>query len=359
MDPVTAAVPAPAAGAGPLVITREGSEAAAALFGPQNAAQRFAVYPIQHHDLWLLYKQQLAAFWTAEEIDFSRDREQWNTLLNDDERHFLRCVLAFFASADTLVSLNLTENFCKEVPILEAQIAYTYQAMMENIHAEAYSMQIEALIQDDDEKTALFESVGGVLSVERKVEWARRWGLDRDGSASLPLRLVAFAIVEGVFFSGCFCAIYWIKQRNLLPGLTKSNEFIARDEGQHTKFGCALYAKLRREARLPQEDVHALFREAVAIEKEFICEAIPCRLVGMNSDLMSRYIEYVADGILRMLGCDPLYGSDNPFDFMEMCGVASRVNFFECRPSEYQRADVLNRDNADGQRNVLYDDADF
>lgn len=321
--------------------------------------QRLTVYPLENADLWQLYKQQLASFWTAEEIDFSRDREHWDNRLTPDERHFFRCILAFFAASDTVVSLNLMNNFCKEVPLLEAQVAYTYQAMIENIHAEVYSMQIDTLISDPADKQAIFERLGDVPSVQQKVAWARKWGLSPDSPDPAPFarRLVAFAIVEGLFFSGCFCAIYWIKQRNLLPGLTKSNEFIARDEGQHTEFACTLYGKLRPEARLPEAEVEALFREAVAIEKEFICESVPCRLIGMNSKLMSQYIEYVADGILRMLGYAPLWNSENPFAFMELCGLTSRVNFFESRPTEYQRADVLNADAADGGRHVLYDES--
>jgi ribonucleotide reductase beta subunit family protein with ferritin-like domain len=312
--------------------------------------QRLTVYPILHHDIWMLYKQQLASFWTAEEIDFSKDREQWaSTRLSDDDRHFVRCILAFFAAADSLVSLNLMDNFCQEVHVLEAQIAYTFQAAMENVHAETYSLMIDTFFVDNAQKTAMLQSLGGLRSVQLKVDWARRWSL-RGGS--FAKRLVAFAIVEGVFFSGAFCAIYWIKQRNLLPGLTKSNEFIARDEGQHTEFACLLFSKVL--SRPSAEEVHGMFRDAVDIEKEFINESIPCRLVGMNADLMSQYIEYVADGLLRKLGYEPLFGSDNPFDFMSLCGLSSRVNFFECRASEYQRADVLNVDA--GRRDVLYEE---
>jgi ribonucleotide reductase beta subunit family protein with ferritin-like domain len=316
-----------------------------------SEAQRLTVYPIMHQDIWLLYKQQLASFWTAEEIDFSKDREQWaGPRLSDDDRHFVRCILAFFAASDSLVMLNLMDNFCKEVTVLEAQIAYTYQAMMENIHAEVYSLMIDTFFTDHAQKTAMLQSLGGLRSVQLKVDWSRRWSL-RD--APFAKRLVAFAIVEGLFFSGAFCAIYWIKQRNLLPGLTKSNEFIARDEGQHTEFACLLYSKVV--GRLDAEEVRGMFREAVDIEKEFINESIPCRLVGMNAELMAQYIEYVADGLLKKLGYDqPLFGAENPFDFMTLCGLPSRVNFFECRASEYQRADVLNVDR--GKRDVFYMD---
>jgi ribonucleotide reductase beta subunit family protein with ferritin-like domain len=315
-----------------------------------KSEQRFTMYPIAHHDLWLMYKRQMACFWTAEEIDFSKDRDHWNNRLNDDERFFLKNVLAFFAASDSVVSLNLMDRFCAEVHVLEAQVAYTYQAMIENVHAEVYSIMIDTYIQDPSEKDALFRNLGGVASVKRKVAWAQKWA---SSTAPFARRLLAFAVVEGLFFSGAFCAIYWIKQRNLLPGLTKSNEFIARDEGQHTEFACLLYCKLE-ESRMSEQDVHSVFREAVAIEKEFIIESIPCRLVGMNAASMSQYIEYVADGILSRLGYSTIYGSANPFPFMELIGMSGRSNFFEERVSHYQRADVLNIDN--GKDSVLYSD---
>jgi ribonucleotide reductase beta subunit family protein with ferritin-like domain len=315
-----------------------------------DAAQRYTVYPIEHQDVWQSYKKQLASFWTPEEVDFSKDREQWVTKLTDDERWFVRSILAFFAASDSVVSLNLMDNFCREVHAIEAQIAYTYQAMMENVHAEVYSIMIDTYVQDAAEKRAMFEDMGNMASVRAKVAWAQRWSL---ASAPFATRLVAFAIVEGLFFSGAFCAIYWIKHRNLLPGLTKSNEFIARDEGQHTEFACILYRKLRA-TRLSETDVHAMFLEAVTVEKDFINEAIPCRMVGMNATLMSQYIEYVADGILTMLGYGKIYEAQNPFPFMELIGMNARSNFFEERVSLYQRADVLN---ADGEKPSLYDDA--
>jgi ribonucleotide reductase beta subunit family protein with ferritin-like domain len=299
-----------------------------------TATQRLTVYPIEHHDVWRAYKTQLASFWTPEEVDFSKDREQWITKLTDDERWFLRSILAFFAASDSVVSLNLMDNFCREVRMIEAQVAYTYQAMMENVHAEVYSIMIDTYVQDVDEKRRMFENLGDVRSVQLKVEWANNWA---KSEAPFANRLVAFAIVEGLFFSGAFCAIYWIKQRNLLPGLTKSNEFIARDEGQHTEFACLLYRKLTT-TRMAQSDVHVVFRDAVAVEKEFIIESIPCRMVGMNSVLMGQYIEYVADGILGMLGYEQLYGTANPFGFMDLIGMGGRSNFFEERVSLYQRA---------------------
>lgn len=304
-----------------------------------RSTQRFTLYPLQHADVWALYKRQLASFWTAEEIDFSKDREQWNSALSDDERHFLKHVLAFFAGSDSIVALNLMDNFCREVQVLEAQIAYTFQAAMEGVHSEVYSMMIDTYVSDPREKADIFHNMGGVQSVLLKMRWAQRWSLDAD--APFAHRLVAFAIVEGLFFSGAFCAIYWLKERNLLPGLTKSNEFIARDEAMHTEFACLLYSKLTH-TRLTEAHVHELFRDAVRVETEFINESIPCRLIGMNADLMAEYIQHVADRLLAQLGYAQLFGARNPFPFMDMIGLLGRSNFFEERVSLYQRADVLN-----------------
>ena len=316
--------------------------------------QRYTLFPIQDQEVWDLYKKQLASFWTAEEIDFSKDREQWNDLLTDEERHFLKHVLAFFAGTDAIVALNLLDNFSQEVPLLEAQIAYIFQGAMEGIHSEVYSLMIETYITDEEEKSRLFNSMTTIPSVGKKMAWAEKWSLSDVHSkddvvastapepASFARRLIAFCIVEGLFFSGAFCAIYWIKQRNLLPGLTKSNEFIARDEGMHTEFGCLMYSKLPENEKLPQEEVHAIFRDAVEVEKEFINESIPCRMIGMNADLMSTYIEYVADLLLKGLMYEPIYGSRNPFSFMDLIGMSGRSNFFEERVSQYQRADAVN-----------------
>jgi ribonucleoside-diphosphate reductase beta chain len=313
--------------------------------------QRHTLYPIQHMDIWDLYKKQLASFWTADEIDFSKDREEWDTALSDNERRFVKHVLAFFAGTNTIVALNLMDNFCKEVQVLEAQIAYTYQAMTEGIHSEVYSMMIDVYIKDPAEKAALFRNMGDVQSVLKKMAWAESWALN-DHSAPFSHRLVAFAIVEGLFFSGAFCAIYWLKTRNLLPGLTKSNEFIARDEGMHTEFACVLYGKLEH-TKMTEPEVHSMFRDAVVVEKEFITESIPCRLIGMNAELMSTYIEHVADRLLMRLGYTPLYGSPNPFPFMDLIGMVGRSNFFEERVSLYQRANVMNNGAND---DLTYDD---
>lgn len=322
----------------------DGDEVQQSLFradAPSALATRLSMYPIEFEDIWMLYKQQLASFWTAEEIDFSKDREQWDTLLTDGERHFLKNILAFFAGSDSVVCMNLMNNFCKDVDIIEAQVAYVYQAAIENIHSEVYSLMIETYIQDPDEKRQMFLDLGSLPCVQRKIEWAQKWALGTGGRHTFPRRLVAFCIVEGLFFSGAFCAIYWIKQRNLLPGLTKSNEFIARDEGMHTRFACLLHSKLRAELRLSQDDVHAMFRDAMEIERTFITESVPCDLIGMNARSMTQYIEYVADGLLTGLGYDRMFGSQNPFTFMDLIGLNGRSNFFEERVSQYQKAGVL------------------
>lgn len=309
-------------------------------------AQRLTVYPIRHGDVWDMNKKQQASFWTPDEIDFSDDRRQYNDLLNDAERTFVKHILAFFAGTDTIVALNITNNFCKEVTMLEAQHAYRAQAMIEDIHGETYSMMIDTFITDPEERTQLFDNMGNVKSVLMKMDWADRWSLNSDDTP-LSKRLIAFAIVEGIFFSGAFCAIYWLKQRNLMPGLTKSNEFIARDEGMHTDFACLLYSKLTDDERLPMKEVQDLFLEAVAVEKEFINESIPCRMIGMNADMMSTYIEFVADNLFEKLGYTlddgaKLFGSHNPFPFMDLIGMVGRSNFFEERVSQYQRAGVQN-----------------
>jgi ribonucleoside-diphosphate reductase subunit M2 len=322
---------------------------ATAMFN-MHATQRRSMYPIENHDLWSLYKQQQASYWTAEEIDFSKDREQWNTLLTDPERLFIKSILAFFAGADSVVSLNLMNNFCKEVDIMEAQVCYTFQAAMETIHSEVYSIMIDTYIHDNDEKESLLMGIDSLPCVAQKVDWAQKWSLDDDvvqRPDTFPRRLLAFCIVEGLFFSGAFCAIYWIKQRNLLPGLTKSNEFIARDEGMHTQFACVMYGRLKPEHRLSQADVHAMFMDAMSIETSFITESIPCGLIGMNARLMKQYIEYVADGLLVALGYDRLFGSANPFPFMDLIGLNGRSNFFEERVSQYQKAGVLDSSKMD------------
>lgn len=322
--------------------------------------QRYTLFPIQDKDVWENYKKQVQCFWTVEEIDLGQDRNDWEQKLTDDERHFIKYVLAFFAGTDAIVALNLLENFSQEVPLLEAQIAYMFQATMEGIHSEMYSLMIDTYIKDAAEKDRLFNSIVTVPSVGKKMAWAEKWSLadgnDGEPKASFARRLVAFVIVEGLFFSGAFCAIYWMKQRNLLPGLTKSNEFISRDEGMHTEFGCLMYSRLPDDEKLPQEEVHAIFRDAVEVEKEFINESIPCRMVGMNADLMASYIEYVADILLASLTYQPIFGSRNPFSFMDLIGMSGRSNFFEERPSQYQRADVLDENNLTFDESALLAD---
>lgn len=297
--------------------------------------QRKSIYPIKHDDLWHHYKMQVQSFWNVDEIDFSKDRDEWNTILTETEQKFIKYILMFFATSDTIVSLNLMKNFCNEVSVIEAQVAYTYQAMMENIHAEVYSIMIDTYIRDDNEKEAILLDLGNSSAVKKKVGWIEKWSLNED--APFALRLFAFIIVEGILFSGSFCAIYWIKHSGRLPGLTKSNEFIARDEGQHTLFGCCLYNKLK-ESRLSTEQAHEMIKDAIDIEKSFIGEALPDGLLGMNAGLMTVYVEYVADSILKLLNYDIIYGSENPFPWMLLLGMDSRSNFFEERVSTYQRS---------------------
>lgn len=321
--------------------------------------QRFALLPIQHPDVWHEYRRQLASFWVTSEIDLSRDRAEFHTALNDDERRFVKHIITFFLHADTIVSLNVMDSFTREVKMLEAQYAYTFQAMMENIHAEMYATLVDVYIDDADEKASLQKDLcdaGDGLemsTIREKIAWAQRWRLNAD-DAPFARRLLAFCVLEGVLFSGAFCAIYWFKQMNKLPGLTKSNEFIARDEGMHTEFGCLLYSKLLH-TRLSQEDAHSIFREAVDIEKRFIIDAIPCRLIGMNSELMAEYIEHVADGVLVRLGYDAIYGTRNPFPFMDLCGMQGKSNFFEERVSTYQSAGVMDDSDKNGDDDTEID----
>jgi ribonucleotide reductase beta subunit family protein with ferritin-like domain len=316
-----------------------------------TSVQRLTVFPLQYPDVYAMYKKQVASLWLVEEVDLSKDREQFARLTADEQR-FVKHILVFFSGADAVVSLHIMERFVQDVKVLEAQNAYIFQSFVETIHGEMYALLIDTFITEEAEKAAIFADMGGIVTVRQKIAWAQKWRLDPD--APFARRLVAFALVEGLFFSGAFCAIYWLKQRNLLPGLTKSNEFIARDEGMHTDFACLLYSKLRS-ARLDEAEVHAMFRDAVGVEKEFITEAIPCRLIGMNADAMCQYIEYVADDLLDRLGYSAIYRATNPFAFMDLIGLSSRSNFFESRATEYQRADVLDSTKQD---NVVFT-ADF
>jgi ribonucleoside-diphosphate reductase beta chain len=301
---------------------------------------RFVLFPIEHSDIWEMYKKQEASIWTAEELDLSPDLVDWDSKLNDDERFFIKHVLAFFAASDGIVNENLAENFLSEVQYTEAKFFYGFQIMMENIHSETYSLLIDTYIKDTKEKNYLFNAIETFEPVKKKAEWAMRW-IDNGSYAE---RIVSFAAVEGIFFSGSFCSIFWLKKRGLMPGLTFSNELISRDEGLHCDFACMLYNN-HLVNKLPKEQVQKIIADAVEIEKEFVTESLPVRLIGMNSDLMSQYIEFVADRLLTELGNDKIYNASNPFDFMDMINLQGKTNFFEKRVGEYQKAGVLNNEN--------------
>ena len=303
----------------------------------QENTNRFVLFPIQHNDIWSFYKKEEASFWTAEEIDLSTDIIDWDNKLNDDERHFIKHVLAFFAASDGIVNENLAQNFLSEVQYTEAKFFYGFQLAAENIHSETYSLLIDTYIKNTTEKNHLFNAIETLDCVKKKAEWALRW-IDKGSFAE---RLVAFAAVEGIFFSGSFCSIFWLKKRGLMPGLAFSNELISRDEGLHCDFACLLYSKHLVD-KLPKDKVKEIIIDAVEIEKEFVTDALPVKLIGMNSDLMGQYIEFVADRLLVELGNDRVYNTPNPFDFMEMISLQGKANFFEKRVGEYQKAGVLN-----------------
>jgi ribonucleoside-diphosphate reductase beta chain len=295
---------------------------------------RFVILPINYPRIWEMYKKHEASFWTAEEIDLSSDLKDW-AILNDGERHFISHVLAFFAASDGIVNENLAVNFMSETQLPEARCFYGFQIMMENIHAETYALLIDSYIKDPQEKYRLFHAIETVPAVKKKAEWALRW----IQNGSFAERLVAFAAVEGIFFSGSFCSIFWLKKRGLMPGLTFSNELISRDEGLHCEFACLLYSMLNN--KLSHEAVASIIGDAVTIEKEFISDALPVKLIGMNADLMKQYIEFVADRWLGELGYPKLFNSSNPFDFMEMISLQGKTNFFEKRVGDYQKAGLL------------------
>jgi len=301
-----------------------------------EACSRFSLFPLEHSDLWSMYKQHVASFWTADEIDLSADLDDWRDKLTANERHFVSMVLAFFAGADGIVVENLAERFCREVTVPEARCFYGFQMAMESIHQETYCLLIDTYITNPEDRATLFNAHTQVPSVKKKAEWAQRYiGSD----ASFAERLVAFAAVEGIFFAGSFCAVFWLKKRALMPGLTFSNELISRDEGLHCMFACQMYSKLER--RLSEEKIHSIINEAVEVEKGFICDAIPVSLIGMNAGLMGQYIEFVADRLIKDLGYRPLYGSKNPFDWMDMISLEGKTNFFEKRVGEYQKSGVM------------------
>ena len=301
----------------------------------QENKDRFVLFPIKHREIWEMYKKAEASFWTAEEIDLSSDLSDWNNKLNEDEKHFIKHVLAFFAASDGIVNENLAINFMNEVQWPEARCFYGYQIMIENIHSETYSLLIDTYIKDPIEKDKLFHALDTVPCVAKKGEWALRWITN----GNFAERLIAFAAVEGIFFSGSFCSIFWLKKRGLMPGLSFSNELISRDEGLHCDFACLLYNGIVN--KLPQEQVISIIKDAVAIEKEFVSDAIPVKLIGMNADLMCQYIEFVADRLLQSLNCPKVYNVTNPFDFMELISLQGKTNFFEKRVSEYQKSGVM------------------
>ena len=291
---------------------------------------RYVMFPIVDADIWKMYKKQMDCFWRAEEIDLSKDIKHWVTL-NDNEQHFIKHILAFFAASDGIVLENLGQRFMNEVQLAEARAAYGFQIMMENVHSETYSLLIDTLVKEEREKTKLFEAINNFPCIKKKADWAIKWINDK--RSSFATRLIAFACVEGIFFSGAFCSIYWLKKRGLMPGLTFSNELISRDEGMHTDFAVLLFSKLEKKPK--RAKILEIVKDAVTIEKEFICEALPCKLIGMNSKLMSQYIEFVADRLLVQLGYNKHYKSSNPFDFMEMISLEGKTNFFEKRVGDY------------------------
>jgi len=296
---------------------------------------RFVLFPIEHNEIWNMYKQAEASFWTAEEIDLSADTTDWQKL-SDDERHFIKHVLAFFAASDGIVNENLAQQFINEVQVAEARCFYGFQIAIENIHAETYSLLIDTYIKDKVEKDRLFRAVDTVPAVAKKADWALKW---INNTNSFAERLIAFAAVEGIFFSGSFCSIFWLKKRGLMPGLTFSNELISRDEGLHCDFACLLYSQLANQ--LAPETIKEIIVDAVKIEKEFVTDALPVSLIGMNANMMSSYIEFVADRLLISLGQEKIYKTANPFDWMELISLQGKTNFFEKRVAEYQKAGVI------------------
>ena len=300
---------------------------------------RFVMFPIKDQDIWKMYKKQVECFWRAEEIDLSKDINHWEAL-NGDEKHFISMILAFFAASDGIVLENLAVRFMGDVQLAEARAFYGFQISMENIHSESYSLLIDTYIKNNDEKTKLFSAIDHFPCIKKKADWAQKW--IHDNRSSFATRLVAFACIEGIFFSGAFCSIYWLKKRGLMPGLTFSNELISRDEALHTEFAVLLYSKLQK--KINKARIHEIIKEAVDIEIEFICDALPCRLIGMNSELMSQYIKFVADRLLLQLGYDKIYNVTNPFDFMELISLEGKTNFFERKVGEYGLANKTKTD---------------
>ena len=328
------AVPAMTLSEGPAETAPEATQVLPEPMLEENS-ERFVIFPIQHHDIWAKYKQHMAVFWTPEEIDLSKDMSHWEKL-NEGERHFIKHILGFFAGSDGIVMENLASRFTREVQWPEAKFFYNCQNLLEAVHSETYSLLIDTYIHDPKEKYDILHAIDTIPCVKKKAEWALQWIDSKD--ADFATRLLAFAAIEGIFFSGAFCAIFWLKQRGVMPGLTLSNEFIARDEGLHTEFACLLYSKLVN--RLPKAKAVKILREAVKIEKQFITKALPCELIGMNAKLMAQYIEFVADRLALQLGYPKIYNAANPFDFMERISLENKDNFFEKRVSTYAKATV-------------------
>ncbi len=317
----------------------------------QENKNRFVIFPIKHQDIWEFYKSMEASFWTAEEIDLSQDLNDWNNKLSEDEKYFVKHILAFFAASDGIVNENLAENFVNEVQYAEAKFFYGFQIMMENIHSETYSLLIDTYVKDEAEKTELFTAIDVFPAIKKKAEWALKW-IESDSFAE---RLIAFAAVEGIFFSGSFCSIFWLKKRGLMPGLTFSNELISRDEGVHCDFAVHLHNH-HLVNKVPKERIREIIVDALNIEREFITESIPVSLIGMNATLMTQYLEFVTDRLLVELECEREYNTANPFDFMDMISLQGKTNFFEKKVAEYQKAGVMNTD-SDAQK--ISFDADF
>lgn len=311
----------------------------------QENKNRFVIFPIEHHDIWEWYKKQEACFWTAEEIDLHQDLTDWDSKLNDDERYFIKHILAFFAASDGIVNENLAENFVNEVQYSEAKFFYGFQIMMENIHSETYSLLIDTYVKDETEKDNLFRAIEVFPAIKRKADWALRW-IESDSFAE---RLIAFAAVEGIFFSGAFCSIFWLKKRGLMPGLTFSNELISRDEGMHCDFAVHLHNK-HLTNKVPPARIREIILDALSIEREFITESLPISLIGMNAKLMTQYLEFVTDRLLVELELEKEYNVTNPFDFMDMISLQGKTNFFEKRVSEYQKAGVIKQETEETEK---------
>lgn len=326
------------------------------VFKLSNKNERFTVFPIQHQNLWDFYKKHAAVIWFTEEVTIYEDLDDWNNKLNDNERYFIKNVLAFFANSDNIINENLVQNFYNEIELPEARQFYSMQILIEAVHAEQYALLIDTYIQDSVEKKQLFNAIDNIPAVKKKADWIMKWmGGGSEENASLIQRILAFVCVEGIFFSGSFCAIYWMNSKGLLPGLSLSNQYISKDENLHATFAVELYNMISKEERLEESVVHELFKDSVEIEREFIIESLPCNLLGMNSELMYQYIKFVCDRWLIMLGYNKLFNVEQPFTFMQMISLQGKTNFFEKRVSEYNRANIGGNE---ADRKITFDDDD-